>query len=63
MSELKEISKSMSNLPKPAAKIRIRQVALCTDDIWPVETAIARELEITPVHRDKPSALSGCTTQ
>ncbi len=56
MSELKEISKSMSNLPKPAAKIRIRQVALCTDDIWPVETAIARELEITPVHRDKPSA-------
>ena len=46
----------MSNLPSPATKIRIRQIALCTEDIWPVETAVAQQLEITPVHRDKPGA-------
>lgn len=45
----------MSNLPA-AVKIRIRQIAICTDDIWPVETAVAQQLEVTPVHRDKPSA-------
>jgi hypothetical protein len=46
----------MTNLPPAAAKIRIRQIALCTDDIWPVEKAIAQQLDITPVHRDKPAA-------
>jgi hypothetical protein len=46
----------MSELPQPAKRIRIRQIALCTDDIWPVETAVAQQLEVTPVHRDKPGA-------
>ena len=46
----------MSNLPEAAEQIRIRQIAICTPDIWPVETEIARTLEVTPVHRDKPGA-------
>ena len=46
----------MSELPQSAKRIRIRQIALCTDDIWPVETAVAQQLEVTPVHRDKPGA-------
>ncbi|HCG68880.1 MAG TPA: hypothetical protein DE147_00400 [Gammaproteobacteria bacterium] len=46
----------MPNLPNPAKHIRIRQVALCADDIWPVETAVAQQLQVTPVHRDKPGA-------
>jgi hypothetical protein len=46
----------MSELPPPPSQIRIRQIAICTPDIWPVETEIARTLEVTPVHRDKPSA-------
>jgi hypothetical protein len=46
----------MSELPAAAGRIRIRQIAICAPDIWPVETAVARTLEITPVHRDKPSA-------
>ena len=46
----------MSDLPPPAARIRIRQLALCTPDIWPVEQAVQQALGITPVHRDKPGA-------
>ena len=46
----------MRDLPSPVKKVRIRQVAICTDDIWPVERAVAQKLEVTPVHRDKPGA-------
>lgn len=46
----------MHDLPNLAKRVRIRQVALCTDDIWPVETAVAQQLQVTPVHRDKPGA-------
>ncbi|MEM7080913.1 MAG: VOC family protein [Pseudomonadota bacterium] len=42
------------SLPTGAGKIRIRQVAICTADIWPVEQAVAHTLQVTPVHRDKP---------
>ena len=44
----------MADLPAPAKCIRIRQLALCAPDIWPVETEITRQLQITPVHRDAP---------
>ncbi|MDA1073913.1 MAG: VOC family protein [Proteobacteria bacterium] len=46
----------MNDLPPAAKRIRIRQIAICTPDIWPVEQAVARTLEVTPVHRDKPGA-------
>lgn len=46
----------MSQLPAPPARIRIRQIALCAPDIRPVERAIERDLDITPVHRDRPGA-------
>jgi len=46
----------MSDLPPAAGRIRIRQIAICTTDIWPVETDVARTLQVTPVHRDKPDA-------
>jgi len=35
--------------------IRIRQVALCTDDIWRDEQVIVSELGIAGVHRDPPN--------
>ena len=44
----------MSGLPPAPEQIRIRQIAICTPDIRPVEREIERELGITPVHRDKP---------
>jgi hypothetical protein len=44
----------MTELPPPAAKIRIRQIALCAPDIRPIERAVERELDITPSHRDRP---------
>jgi hypothetical protein len=44
----------MTNLPPAPARIRIRQIALCTPDIWPVETAVAETLKVPTVHRDKP---------
>ena len=46
----------MRVLPSPVKRVRIRQVAICTDDIWPIERAVAQKLEVTPVHRDKPGA-------
>lgn len=46
----------MTDLPPAPERMRIRQVAICAPDIWPVETQVARTLEITPVHRDAPSA-------
>ena len=46
----------MSQLPSAPGKIRIRQIALCTDDIWPVEQEVGRTLGIAPSHRDKPAA-------
>ena len=46
----------MRDLPEAAKKIRIRQIAICTEDIWPVESTIARDLEVASVHRDKPGA-------
>ena len=44
----------MSDLPAPAKRIRIRQIAICCPDIWPVETEISQTLQVTPVRRDKP---------
>lgn len=35
--------------------IRIRQVALCTDDIWSEEREIVRSLGVAGVHRDPPN--------
>ncbi|MEP1124810.1 MAG: hypothetical protein ABJH68_13070 [Ilumatobacter sp.] len=35
--------------------IRLRQVALCTDDIWREERAIAAALAVAGVHRDPPN--------
>ncbi len=46
----------MADLPAPAKRIRIRQIAICCPDIWPVESEVTRTLEVTPVHRDKPGA-------
>ncbi len=46
----------MSELPAAPDKIRIRQIAICTPDIRPVERDIERALDITPVHRDAPGA-------
>ena len=46
----------MSNLPPAPEQIRIRQIAICTPDIRPVEREIERALDITPVHRDRPGA-------
>lgn len=46
----------MSELPAAPERIRIRQIALCAPDIRPVERAVERHLDITPVHRDKPGA-------
>lgn len=46
----------MSELPPPASRIRIRQIAICAPDIWPIESAVAQTFEVTPVHRDKPGA-------
>jgi hypothetical protein len=46
----------MSELPPAPARIRIRQIAICAPDIWPVEQEVGRVLEITPAHRDKPGA-------
>ena len=37
-------------------QIRIRQIAICTPDIRPVEREIERALDITPAHRDRPGA-------
>lgn len=44
----------MADLPAPADRIRIRQIAICAPDIWPLETALTQALKVTPVHRDKP---------
>ena len=46
----------MSNLPPAPEQIRIRQIAICTPDIRPVEREIERALDITPAHRDRPGA-------
>lgn len=46
----------MSELPPAPDRIRIRQIAICCPDIRPVERAVEAALEITPVHRDRPSA-------
>ncbi|MDA0790875.1 MAG: VOC family protein [Proteobacteria bacterium] len=46
----------MSDLPAAPDKIRIRQIAICTPDIRPVEREVERALDITPVHRDAPGA-------
>ena len=46
----------MSELPPAPDRIRIRQIAICTPDIRPVERAVEQELDITPVHRDRPGA-------
>ena len=35
--------------------IRIRQVALCTDDVWREEQAIVSKLGVAGVHRDPPN--------
>jgi hypothetical protein len=35
--------------------MRIRQVALCTDDIWREEQLIVAELGVAAVHRDPPN--------
>lgn len=44
----------MSKLPPAPGKIRIRQIAICTPDIRPVEREIEQAFDITPVHRDRP---------
>lgn len=44
----------MSQLPPAPDRIRIRQIAICAPDIWPVERAVGRDLEITPSQRDRP---------
>jgi len=44
-----------TELPPAPASVRIRQVALCTDDIWRDEQRIVAELGIAGVHRDPPN--------
>lgn len=46
----------MSDHP-PAARstVRLRQVALCTDDIWREERRIVMDLGVAAVHRDPPN--------
>ncbi|MFP4513920.1 MAG: VOC family protein [Acidimicrobiales bacterium] len=39
----------------PNDTVRIRQVALCTDDIWRDEKQLVAELDIAGVHRDPPN--------
>ena len=41
-------------LARPTS-VRIRQVALCTDDIWREEQRIVAELGVAAVHRDPPN--------
>lgn len=43
------------SLPPAAERVRIRQVALCSDDIWPVERQIVADLGVAGVHRDGPN--------
>lgn len=38
--------------------IRIRQVALCTDDVWREEQAIVSKLGVAGVHRDPPNVFA-----
>jgi hypothetical protein len=44
-----------SDLSPAPASVRIRQVALCTDDIWRDEQRIVAELGVAGVHRDPPN--------
>lgn len=44
-----------SELPPAPASVRLRQVALCTDDIWREEQLVVAELGIAGVHRDPPN--------
>lgn len=43
------------DLPAGRAPVRIRQIALCTDDIWREEQHIVAELGVAAVHRDPPN--------
>jgi hypothetical protein len=45
-------------LPAAPTSIRIRQVALCTDDIWREERRLVGELGIAAVHRDPPNVFA-----
>jgi hypothetical protein len=44
----------MTDLPPAPEKIRVRQIALCTPDIRPVERQVEQALDITASQRDKP---------
>jgi hypothetical protein len=44
----------MSQLPRGAGRIRIRQVAICAPAVWPVETAVSGTLGVATSHRDRP---------
>jgi hypothetical protein len=39
----------------PADRVRIRQVALCTDDLWRDEKQVVAALDVAGVHRDPPN--------
>jgi len=41
--------------PIDRSPVRIRQIALCTDDIWREEQHIVAELGVAAVHRDPPN--------
>lgn len=46
----------MSNeRPAGSTSVRVRQVALCTDDIWREEQRIVADLGVAAVHRDPPN--------
>ncbi len=49
------MSKPLPSDPSPNDTVRIRQVALCTDDIWRDEKQLVTELDIAGVHRDPPN--------
>ena len=46
----------MSELPPAPDRIRIRQIAICAPDIRPVERAVEKDLDITPVLAELDSA-------
>jgi hypothetical protein len=39
----------------PGGRVRIRQVALCTDDLWRDEKQVVAALDVAGVHRDPPN--------
>ena len=42
----------MAEVPPGPRSVRIRQIALCTDDVWPAEQRLVAELGVAGVQRD-----------